>query len=98
MKMLNFHLALEYSFIISQRCLLIFNHYCWVHFKQRPDPWTVDINTSIALSHHYKNVHNLGLQKLYQDKSTHRFKSKLITSVRKQFKLFGGNSNSSHLS
>ena len=91
-------LMMPKSFIDPQRCLLIFNHYCWVHFQQRPDPWTVDINTSIALSHHYKNVKNLGIQKLYQDKSAHRFKSKLITNVRKQLLLFGGKSNSSVLS
>jgi len=42
------------SFVDPRRCKSVFNHYCWIRFPNSGSP-NVDVNTSVALSHHYRS-------------------------------------------
>jgi len=43
------------SFVDPRQCLSVFNHYCWIPFPDSDSPG-VDVETSIALSHHYREI------------------------------------------
>src|SRR6218665_3399261 len=42
------------SFVDPRRCKSVFNHYCYVRFPNSGS-LSVDVNTSVALSHHYRS-------------------------------------------
>jgi hypothetical protein len=44
------------SIIDPQRCLSVFNHYCWLRFENSytPEKWTIDVKKEIAVSQHYR--------------------------------------------
>ena len=42
------------SFINPQRCLSVFNHYCYIRFPNANKKWTLKVDPSLALSHHYR--------------------------------------------
>ena len=41
------------SFVDPRRCLSLFNHYCYIRFRNK-NPFTVDVSPKFATSHHYK--------------------------------------------
>lgn len=46
------------SFVDPRRCFSVFNHYCWKFFPtDYPNPFTLDVPTGLALSHHYRFCH-----------------------------------------
>ena len=42
------------SFIDPRQCLSVFNHYCYRRFSSLKTPNTIDVSTSIAMSHHFR--------------------------------------------
>ena len=42
------------SFVDPRRCLSVFNHYCYIRFPKSPEPFSVDVPTDLAASHHYR--------------------------------------------
>ena len=49
------HLFRCKSFIDPRTCLSTFHHYCMIRFDGLGENWTVDVNTELALSHHYRS-------------------------------------------
>lgn len=47
------------SMIDPRRCLSVFNHYCYIKFPVASKPFTIDVSTNLAMSHHYRKC-NLG--------------------------------------
>ena len=80
------------SFIDPRSCLSVFNHYCWKRFPLPDKRWTIDVNTSLALSHHYRSC-SLGKSKCSslegertQDDVLLRYKPVLDINVREALK------------
>ena len=82
------------SFIDPRRCESVFNHYCYIKFKNShtPKKWTIDVNTDIAMSHHYRKCSfkrdecDKMISEAEQDDVMLRFNSSLITRMSKVFK------------
>ena len=82
------------SFIDPRRCWCVSNHYCTIRFKNSftPKYWTIDVNTDIAMSHHYRRFRlnaakavNM-MREAVQDNIMLRFNSSLITRLSHVFK------------
>ena len=76
------------SFIDPRTCLSVFNHYCWKRFPLPSKRWTIDVSTSLALTHHYrkcgfgrKKCETLAEQRVL-DNATLPYKRQLDASVR----------------
>jgi hypothetical protein len=71
------------SFIDPKTCLSVFNHFCYRKFTTYKGPSTLDVNTSIAMSHHYRRCHfddvkcNNMSQKILADDTILKFKPEL---------------------
>jgi hypothetical protein len=80
------------SFVDPRQCLSVFNHFCYVRFPNSPKQFTIDVDTKIALSHHYRkcNFGKTECSKIIKS-STHdnvfdKFKPKLAARVANAFK------------
>ena len=82
------------SFIDPRRCWCVSNHYCTIRFKNSftPKNWTIDVNTDIAMNHHYRSFRlnaakavNM-MREAVQDNIMLRFNSSLITRLSHVFK------------
>ena len=83
------------SFIDPRTCLSVFNHYCYNCFDYPNGPWTIDVNTSIALSHHYRTCtlsevecKNMSAEAI-KDDILLKYKTSLDTRVKIVLKAFG---------
>ncbi len=47
------------SIIDPRRCISVFNHYCYIRFplRDKKEKWTIDVKTSSATSHHYRELY-----------------------------------------
>lgn len=77
------------SFIDPRKCLSVFNHYCWIRFPNLSGPFTIDVPTNIAMSHHFRKC-NLGKKTCekfwkdsFDDQIVLQYKTKLDKRVRK---------------
>ena len=84
------------SFIDPRRCISVFNHYCYHRFPMRDkkEQWTIDVNSSIALSHHYRENYKHKKCKDFEkeavkDETMLKFKIKLDLNVKKQLRRLG---------
>lgn len=80
------------SFVDPRTCLSVFNHYCWKRFTMPTKRWTIDVNTSLALTHHYRKC-SFGKKKCKAfaeqrvlDNATLSYKRELDVNVRATLK------------
>ena len=42
------------SFVDPRRCVSVFNHFCYIRFPKSAQPFSVNVPTDLAVSHHYR--------------------------------------------
>ena len=83
------------SFVDPRRCLATFNHYCHARFPETPREFTMDIPTTLAMSHHYRDC-NFGrktCQRYYNQKTKDdymfKYREELLVRVQQVLKHTG---------
>ena len=84
------------SIIDPRRCISVFNHYCYHRFPMRDkkEQWTIDVNSTIALSHHYRENYKHKKctdfkKEAVNDDTMLKYKNTLDLNVKKQLKRLG---------